>query len=837
MNSQDCGKIEVDEFFKKRETKDSRKTSSKDQKTGKTFREVKTLILDGQDQSICKDSHFYGLDDVVSSPKATTRNSQEQDTPQKMSNFLKQLESLDSQGSQKDLGLNAKDRNSQSNYSQQEYSQEIRESASEEQIMYYQNDQHRQSSSWSQAIRNCSRQNLKLSCLQSCSNWTLNMFCKSQKQSYCQKLMKIPACGCPQDLYNWKRISSPQEYETIDLIEEMVLNENIERLFKIEAKDILESYNKPGIKIDELSQSRDFSFNSAAKDDFSHRDLNLKEGYLPIKPNYPQVNSDVNAQFPHLISHVTNSLPNSADILVCLEFRIIKDSNDFMSPLRQVNNSFPNNEFIFEVGGFIHGRKLFRENMICSFSGKKVIQSIESRIKEYQNLQSQVGWTQENKRNSYLSYIVPLIDDGQRIAFEFHSPQLNKLQDFDPKFKKLVNCGGQIKKVFIQLAFNFLDNEFSFSQDMAIGLSYIFKDLLKHRKEEKDRLKRKRQVFLRDIEPKDVKNTLEPVTKIFTKEILNPENTVAPSYRDYPYHVLQKFIEKSSHCIALTHQSTIDDLLAQINHLTVFGCRFSEDEVIQPDSDVFVFLPFMSVLSLEIKNKKSRIRIESPQNSIYTQTLEYENMLEQIDEDDLQIALSELDSNVSYIGINWIFLMNVKSKIQVVKLPNIIVYYKFSQLRFSENVSTNSDAPLKLYAIGLQTNSLKYTQEWIRTVHDQAKNRLVTMEQCLSVSKNIKPHSPSSNTSKQSEIERLQTIEEMEYYFRMNQRLKDFIDIDKEIQTNRNIKRSDCSRYTHSSNTGKQLTENSNIHDKEKSQRQQIHHLDFHEYFCTFFDD
>lgn len=42
------------------------------------------------------------------------------------------------------------------------------------------------------------------------------------------------------------------------------------------------------------------------------------------------------------------------------------------------------------------------------------------------------------------------------------------------------------------------------------------------------------------------------------------------------------------------------------------------------------------------------------------------------------MTIGELNEETSFIGLNWVFLMNLKSKIQPVKLPNVLIYYKFS---------------------------------------------------------------------------------------------------------------------------------------------------------------
>lgn len=56
------------------------------------------------------------------------------------------------------------------------------------------------------------------------------------------------------------------------------------------------------------------------------------------------------------------------------------------------------------------------------------------------------------------------------------------------------------------MAFKFQNHDWSFSTEMIIGLSYIFRDYLRHRKDEKERLKRKRFTLLKDMETLELKS-------------------------------------------------------------------------------------------------------------------------------------------------------------------------------------------------------------------------------------------------------------------------------------------------------------------------------------------
>ena len=69
-------------------------------------------------------------------------------------------------------------------------------------------------------------------------------------------------------------------------------------------------------------------------------------------------------------------------MLLCLEFKIVKDSFDRLAKLRQLNDYFPKQIFHFELSGYIHGKKLLSQPINLDISGEEILHSIDKRVKE-----------------------------------------------------------------------------------------------------------------------------------------------------------------------------------------------------------------------------------------------------------------------------------------------------------------------------------------------------------------------------------------------------------------------------------------------------------------------
>ncbi len=50
--------------------------------------------------------------------------------------------------------------------------------------------------------------------------------------------------------------------------------------------------------------------------------------------------------------------------MILVEFKILKDPTDKLYPLREVEEHIYKADFIFELNGYIHGRKIFSESEV-----------------------------------------------------------------------------------------------------------------------------------------------------------------------------------------------------------------------------------------------------------------------------------------------------------------------------------------------------------------------------------------------------------------------------------------------------------------------------------------
>ena len=128
----------------------------------------------------------------------------------------------------------------------------------------------------------------------------------------------------------------------------------------------------------------------------------------------------------------------------------------------------------------------------------------------------------------------------------------------------------------------------------------------------------------------------------------------------------------------------------------------------------------------------------------------------QISHEVLRLPLSEVDCEKSFIAINWIYLFNLRERLRDYRSPNMLMYYRFCEVADEFHIKEVPHSSLmtlpssyKLLIIGAQIDSLKLMRAWTDG------NESVIKE-----------------------------------YLDLNQRLKDFIALDKEDHTKKDIMRS-----------------------------------------------
>lgn len=99
-----------------------------------------------------------------------------------------------------------------------------------------------------------------------------------------------------------------------------------------------------------------------------------------------------------------------------------------LNSLRHVNEHFSNQVFIFELQGYVHGKKIASKPLHLDFSGSDVLNGVAERVQTLQKLHSEVGWNIDSKLHSrdflFTEIKTKSLHGEPRIAIEFHSPKM-----------------------------------------------------------------------------------------------------------------------------------------------------------------------------------------------------------------------------------------------------------------------------------------------------------------------------------------------------------------------------------------------------------------------------
>ncbi|TNV82810.1 hypothetical protein FGO68_gene1821 [Halteria grandinella] len=189
----------------------------------------------------------------------------------------------------------------------------------------------------------------------------------------------------------------------------------------------------------------------------------------------------------------------------------------------------------------------------------------------------------------------------------------------------------------------------------------------------------------------------------------------------------------------LTTSQTLSSFFDHLTTNTLFGQTFALPE--SPTETTFLnYIPLLSGISIEFKHLLNVLRREFTCTNYQEQQLPTE-ALEGLSKEErglLGVKLGQVDVNKTFFSVLWSYMYNPKQRIRDYRAPSILCYYRFAE-----------DKPgfLMCRLIGLQFDSLTLLYEW------NATSSLV-----------------------------------LPTYNDLNKRLKDFIEIDREEQTVRQLK-------------------------------------------------
>lgn len=126
------------------------------------------------------------------------------------------------------------------------------------------------------------------------------------------------------------------------------------------------------------------------------------------------------------------------DTLVAIEFKI-DPYNPELSFLTDVDQAMVDSAFHFHVSGTLHGQPIFEEPIQYTMQGKKVIKSIEKRIKEFQVSQVRQFLTETGRKPWH--HRINSLSDEQIITLiqQFELKSLPLRNSMTELYSKMIN--------------------------------------------------------------------------------------------------------------------------------------------------------------------------------------------------------------------------------------------------------------------------------------------------------------------------------------------------------------------------------------------------------------
>ena len=252
------------------------------------------------------------------------------------------------------------------------------------------------------------------SCLNKCFHWIINLEIKTKEEN-----KPIPEGFKTQYTLKGTSIFNKILDKSLLNLLNTSLNSNNDKTFQ----SLLNSIKAESNKIIEIISQNPLEKGSTLKDLLNY--------------NYPIDNTKTNCLFINSNLSLKENLVNLFLIEIDLDQIKEENNNQEDSDFRKINDFCVDREIDFKLNGFLHGKKIFKNDLIFSAGYGYIIKSIQMQIRNLKN--------NNNMQNVIFSKVLV----NANIGLEFFVPSFN--ENTQTNFNAVVNSQIGIKKIFLEL--------------------------------------------------------------------------------------------------------------------------------------------------------------------------------------------------------------------------------------------------------------------------------------------------------------------------------------------------------------------------------------------------
>ena len=348
---------------------------------------------------------------------------------------------------------------------------------------------------------------ISFSCLNKCIQWSLNIDIKAKtsqtpsdyKSQYLLEGSSIFFKKLDQSLIN--SLHNPQNITSSyykNMPYQLILDSK-----KIESNKNLELMNQSGLE--QASSLKDLI-------NYSYPIDNTKQNYFFINANLS----------------MKDNLKNIFLIEVNLDQ--IKEENNSEQDFRKINDFCVEKEINFKLNGFLHGKKMFKSDLIFSVGYRDFIKGIQFQIKS--KLQKNKNLSQNNQQNVFFAKVL----NNANLGIEFLVPSLN--ENSQTNFNAIVNSHIEIKKIFLELTIpnSLFGNIKSLNSNIIEGITEDSNSISTKRTEINSPKKEENNISNSNSNHNSNKNLNFNINKNNIQNINNNNNILAETIKNYIFH-------------------------------------------------------------------------------------------------------------------------------------------------------------------------------------------------------------------------------------------------------------------------------------------------------------